>query len=61
MQYAAYVRCLDALKQREINFRNLEAQMKPENLQEWQLLKEDPCRKNKEVISVHIARLKKGK
>ena len=52
------MRCLDTLKQREINFRNFEAQMDPENLRRWKLMNEEARIEKKKVISVHIARLK---
>ena len=52
-----YVRCLDTLKQRDINFRNFGARMNPENLRRWKLMDEEPRIENNEMLSVHIARL----
>jgi len=56
----AYSNCLDTLKKRETEFRQLERATFSENLAKWSAMDDTPRKDGKQIISVHIARYKKG-
>ena len=58
--YAEYNNCLDVLKTRETKFRNWQRVIHPEHLAKWSAMDDAPQKKGKEIISVHVARYKKG-
>jgi hypothetical protein len=58
--YTTYCNCLDTLKTRETDFRQLEMATNPEHLAKWSAMDDTPGKDGKKVISVHVARYKKG-
>src|SRR6266545_4244043 len=48
------------LKIHETSFRNWQRMICPEHLAKWSAMDDTPRKKGKEVISVHVARYKKG-
>jgi len=58
--YTAYNSCLDILKTRETKFRNWHRAIHPEHLEKWSSMDDTPQKRGKQIISVHIARYKKG-
>jgi hypothetical protein len=58
--YTAYNNCLDTLKKREIEFRQLERATLSEHLAKWLAMDDTPRKDGKQIKSVHIARYKKG-
>ena len=58
--YTAYNNCLDTLKKRETDFRRLEMSTNPGHLTKWSAMDDTPRKDGKDIISVHIARHKKG-
>jgi len=59
-QYSAYTKCLDILKKRMIDFQDFEARMRPQDIQKWKSMDDTPRMENKKVVSVHVAKFKKG-
>lgn len=56
----AYNNCLDTLKKREIEFRQLERATLSEHLAKWSAMDDTPRKDGKTIKSVHIARYKNG-
>lgn len=56
----AYNNCLDSLKKREAEFRQLERATLPEHLAKWSTMDDTPRKEGKQIKSVHIARYEKG-
>ena len=48
------------LKRRETDFRRLEMATNPEHLAQWSAMDDTPGKDGKKVMSVHVARYKKG-
>lgn len=61
-QYSAYTKCLDILKKRMVDFQDFEARMRPQDIlvQKWKSMDDMPRMVNKKVVSVHVAKFKKG-
>ena len=58
--YRAYNNCLDVLKKRETEFRQLESATPSEHLLKWSAMDDTPRRNGKQVVSVHVPQFKKG-
>jgi hypothetical protein len=58
--YTKYYNCLDTLRTRETNFQWLELATNREHLAKWSAMDDTPGKDGKKIMSVHVARYKKG-
>ncbi len=54
------MKCLDTLKSREKNFQEFDKCIDSEFTDKWKEIDARPQKKNKEVLSVHVAKFKHG-